>query len=182
MEHWEQTVADMQAKVLDMEKATADIKVTVNKLCALYGKPPLYADTAMPSESGSTYLRKDTYHGKHLATAVTMYLAGRKHLGAATIDEIYAALAEGGFEFVGKDAATKQRGLAISLGKNSKFHRVPGGSWGLVDWYEGVRTRKATTEPNGEFFPPAGSKVAEENAGEAEEQKEGEPTPEQKKE
>jgi hypothetical protein len=151
MDHMELTIADLQAKVREMERAAADIKATINKLCALSGRPAMYADTSLSADTGQGELRKDRYYGKPLSTAVRMYLEGRENLGAATLEEIFAALLEGGFKFAGKDEENAKRGLAISLSKNAKvFHHLPSGAWGLSDWYPGVKQAKQEGESNGE--------------------------------
>ena len=60
--------------------------------------------------------------------------------GPSTIDEIYAALLEGGFKFDAKNDSTAKRSLAISLAKNTAtFEKLRSGHIGLKTWYQGQR-------------------------------------------
>ena len=40
----------------------------------------------------------------------------------------------------------KKRGLAISMSKNQKFHRLPNDTWGLTEWYPGAKDTKKEQE------------------------------------
>jgi hypothetical protein len=58
---------------------------------------------------------------------------------AASIDEIHAALREGGFNFPFADVEKQKHGLATSLGKNTvTFRKLPSGLFGLAEWYGGA--------------------------------------------
>ena len=86
---------------------------------------------------GTTYIKPDQFFNKPLATAVREYLQMRR--GAASVDEIYAALERGGFEFVGKNEAIKKRGLQISLSKSRRIfaYLKASDTFGLWEFYGG---------------------------------------------
>jgi hypothetical protein len=39
--------------------------------------------------------------------------------------------------------------MAVTLGKNPKFHRLPNGTYGLISWYPGVAAKKERPGKNG---------------------------------
>lgn len=112
----------------------ADTKKTINSLRKAMGLEPKYTDTTVEA-SGS--IRPDQYYGKALATAAADYLERRKQ--AASAEEIMRGLEQGGFDFESTSWKEKDRLrlLAVSLAKNTvKFHKLPNGTFGLVDWYD----------------------------------------------
>ena len=143
MEHAKQTIIDLEARLQELAAETSKIKSAINCLCEVMGEPPKYADDVEKPDKIAGQ-RPDEYYGRPLATVVTEILKKRKasHRGAATLDEIYQELVAGGCELVGKNDGIKKRGLAISMGKNPKFHKLPNNTWGLTSWYSGVKERK----------------------------------------
>lgn len=67
---------------------------------------------------------------------------GRKNSGAAKLDEIFAALKEGGYHFGDSDGDAKA-GLKIALGKDGKVRALPNGAYGLWEWYPDAKRPKA---------------------------------------
>jgi hypothetical protein len=146
--------------VRDIEELTAKAdqkKQLVNQICADRAIAPRYADAG---GAGGTHamsfggtIRRDHFHGRKMATAIREYLemrgaSDRGGLGAATVNEIYAALVEGGFTFETKNDLNAKRGLRDALMKNSgAFHRV-GDAYGLVEWYpKPPRPEKPSKKP-----------------------------------
>jgi hypothetical protein len=117
-------------------------KQLINQICADRGLPARYSDVGggRPTSLGVGSIRRDQFHGRKMATAIREYLqlrgaSDRGGLGAANINEIYAALLEGGFTFDTKNDLNAKRGLRDALSKNTlAFHRV-GDSYGLTEWY-----------------------------------------------
>ena len=135
-------VAELQKKLQEQEEAVIQTKQMINQLCGFMEKPPLYNDAELVT-SKTTAVRADEYYGKAAQTAMRQVLERRKHIGPATTREIYDALLEGGYDgFRTDDEQNRLTGLRISLRKASKvFHKLPGGEWGLVDWYDNIRTK-----------------------------------------
>lgn len=136
--------------VADIEKKEAEIvglKRTVNTLCGYANLPPRYSNVEDRDGGGGAGVRINPgkFHRKPLATAVGEFLKMRGDpakggMGPATIDEIYAALLEGGFKFDAKNDSTAKRSLAISLAKNTAtFEKLRSGHIGLRTWYQGSR-------------------------------------------
>ncbi len=126
------------AQIAELEREAAEHKKTVNGLCKLLSRPPMFPDVG---SSTSTILREDEFYGKPLATAVQEVLDRRKMSGqgSATVNDIYDMLVRGGFHFATKNAENAKRNLYQNLGKNSKFHKLPNGTYGLTEWYPNVR-------------------------------------------
>lgn len=147
MEHVEQTIADAQKKLAEMEKAVIDMKTLINGLCAMAGKPPLYADSALVPSNTPMAIRRDQFYGRGIYEALKEILEIRKSesKGPATVNELHAALRSGGYNFEAKDEENEKRGVRISLAKNSGvFHRLPeGNTWGLLKWYPGIKPPKS---------------------------------------
>lgn len=148
---YDQAIADLVAKIEGRENAIRNDKRIVNQLCAHAGRAPIYPDVDAERVTGATTFRRDHFYGKPLATAIREYLvmrgpSDRGGQGAATVNEIYDALAAGGFRFETKDALNAKRGLRIALSKNTQtFHRVPSGStdaYGLLEWYPNAKAEK----------------------------------------
>ncbi len=131
--------------VADIEKKEAEItgmKRTVNTLCGYANMPARYSNIEDSSANGSGLrINPGKFHRKPLATAVGEFLKMRGDpakggMGPATIDEIYAALLEGGFKFDAKNDSTAKRSLAISLAKNTAtFEKLRSGHIGMKTWY-----------------------------------------------
>jgi hypothetical protein len=150
-EHIKATIADLQNKLREQEKAVVKTKSFINMLCEEAGIPPMYAADDLDGSSASVNLtiRSDQFYGQPQATAVREILQMRKgrNQGPATVNELYAALVEGGFAFETKNEDNAKRGLRISITKNTAmFHKLPNGKIGLLEWYPKAKNRtKAET-------------------------------------
>lgn len=168
-DHFSATVASLQRKIQEHEQSILKIKRTVNQLAEVEGHPPVYTDAELQaSSSAPSAFRPDQFFGKPLATSVTAILEQRQkaNLGAASPDDLYAALIAGGYDFETPSEANAKRILAISLGKNVLFQRTPNGHWGLRKWYSKGTRRK-------------GDAAEAESAEEAEQQDEQNAEPEE---
>jgi hypothetical protein len=147
MKHAEKTIADLESRLQELDAEAKKIKSAINCLCDVMGLPPKYQNLEEERKSIQGQ-RADEYYGRPLATVVTEVLEKRdaQKLGAATLDEIYEQLVAGGFRFIGKNDGIKKRGLAISMSKNQKFHKLPNDTWGLTKWYPDIKGKKETIE------------------------------------
>jgi len=143
MNHAEQTIIDLESRLKELNAETKKIKTAINCLYEVMGKQPKYDDVEEKHEIRASQ-RPDEYYGRPLATVVTEVLNKRDDngLGAATLDEIYNQLVAGGYSFTGKNDGIKKRGLAISMSKNQKFHKLPNDTWGLSKWYPDAKETK----------------------------------------
>jgi hypothetical protein len=152
-DHVSKTIEMVQGQIAELDQQLLVKKQMVNGLCEIAGRPPIYGDAEMASRTTSTTTRPDEYYGKALATVVRTVLEKRKsaNLGAATANEIYDEMVAGGFHFQAKNDDNAKRGLYSSLGKNtSTFHRLPNGTWGLIEWYPDRRSAKAKSNGDDE--------------------------------
>jgi hypothetical protein len=149
-ENIQRTITELQQHLNDLEADAIDTKRTINSLCRRINQPPIYPDAQLERSQGiTTPVRGDEYYGKPLATVVRWVLEARQaaNLGPATINELYDAMAKGGYLFDAKSEDNAKRGLRISLAKNTTtFHRLPTGKFGLTEWYPTIKERP---EPNG---------------------------------
>ena len=125
----------IQITIGQLEKSLSEKKMAVNELCRMAERPPIYHEIA---NGRSMSIRPDEFYGKPLASVLRSVLEkrGRDVLGAATVEEIYEAMAEGGYQFKSKNIDNAKRGLNLALSKNSaSFHRLPNGRYGLREWY-----------------------------------------------
>lgn len=143
MEHAEQTINDLETRLQELNAETKRIKTAINCLCEVTGQPPKYDETI--EKPAQTLLpRSDEYYGRPFATVIAEVLEKWKTIGrgAATLDEIYGELVTGGCKLTGKNDGIKKRGLAISMSKNPKFHKLPNDTWGLTEWYPSAKESK----------------------------------------
>jgi DNA-directed RNA polymerase delta subunit len=135
---FERAIEVALAQISELEAQVTDHKRTVNGLCRLASKPAMFPDA---SPASLALLRDDEFYGKPLATAVQEVLERRKlsGQGAATVADIYDTLVRGGFHFATKNVENAKRNLYQNLSKNSKFHKLPNGSYGLTEWYPNAR-------------------------------------------
>lgn len=145
-DHIQQTIADLQAKLSEQESAVVKTKRLINQLCDMAGMPPMYQDTEI-HESGAVSLsiQGDQFYGQPLSTCIRQILEMRKSLkqGPATVNEIYAALTQGNYQFETKSEDNAKRGLRISLTKNTAiFHKLPNGKFGLLEWYPNAKNTR----------------------------------------
>jgi hypothetical protein len=150
MDHIHKSIETLTERVRQQEAELQKTKNAVNALRAVLDLPPLYSD---PEPQGTVMigtLRGDEFYGQPLSTVVRTILEARREAGAgaATINDIYAAMVEGGFAFDTANEENAKRGLRTSLSKNSQtFHKLPNGKYGLRDWYPAVKERvKAGTD------------------------------------
>jgi len=144
-----QAIEQVQSEILALEQQLAEKKKAVNVLCGIVGKAPVYATTD-PISGAAASIRSDEFYGKKLATAVRMILEKRSALGlgAASVDEIYDCMLQGGYRFDNaKNDATAKRALSTSLAKNTTtFHKLPNGYFGLLEWYPEAKVTKRVGE------------------------------------
>ena len=145
-EHLKRTIADLQEELREQERTVTETKRLINQLCKRAGMPPMYTDAELQARSGpGLSIRSDQFYGQGLSTAIREILDMRKALnrGAATLNEIYDALMEGGYKFDTKNEDNSKRGLRISLTKNTSiFHKLPNGKFGLLEWYPNAKAAK----------------------------------------
>jgi hypothetical protein len=145
-EHILQAIQELEARLRDQERDVKETKSAINSLCKVIGRQPPH-DLDEPERIpviGS--IRPDQFYGQPLSTIVRDILLMRKaaNLGAASVAEIYRSMRDGGYAFETTDDANAQRGLRISLTKNSQtFHKLPNGRYGLREWYPSAKEPKA---------------------------------------
>lgn len=144
MKDIEQAVKPLEDKLQTAMAEVNKIKNAINTYYEAMGEPIKYPDVGQESVQGAAP-RPDEYYGKPLATVITEVLQKRKRtgLGSATLDEVFAELVAGGFKFAGKNAGIQKRGLAISMSKNPKFHKLDNETWGLKVWYPTAKDKPA---------------------------------------
>src|SRR5271156_6198725 len=133
-DHVSKTIQDATEKIRQREEETRDDKRALNKLCTMYGIPPVYEDKELlPTETRGP-IRSDQYFGQPLAKVVKEILDRRRtaNLGPASVAAIYSEMVAGGYQFDAKDEENAKRGLRISLSKNTAlFLKLPNGEYGL---------------------------------------------------
>ena len=145
MKEIEQAVKPLEDK---LQLALAEVKKLKNAINTYYeamGQTIKYIDVGQEGVQGAAP-RPDEYYGRPLATVTAEVLEKRKKagIGAATLDQLFTELSHGGFKFEGKNEGIQKRGLAISMSKNQKFHKLPNDTWGLTKWYPDVKDKKET--------------------------------------
>jgi hypothetical protein len=136
------TVADLEKMVAEHEAAAIRVKTIINELCVKGGLPPRYPAAELQQSAGGAFsIRSDQFHGRPLATCVREYLEMRRRsdLGPASNNEIFDALAEGGYEFGGKNDAIARTSTYNSINKNPVFYKLPNKKWGLREWYPNAK-------------------------------------------
>jgi hypothetical protein len=143
-DHIVQTITDLEKKVAEYEGHALRVKTTINELCVMADLPPRYAAAALEKSSGGGFaIRSDQFHARPLATIVREYLDMRKRadIGPATLEEIFDALAQGGYESQAKDERIARIALNNALTKNPVFYKLPNKRWGLLEWYPKAKQR-----------------------------------------
>ena len=170
----EAAIGDLTAKLQQQMNEVSETKKAINVLMKMVGKDPMFPDENPEQVGASFNIEPDQYYGRPLATCVQEYLEARKKATgkkAIQVEDILAALEQGGFDFkaAGWRDNDRLRSLSISLAKNNKvFHRLPNGWFGLLSWYPDVVAKK---EPKGK---PGSTATAEASqADEADEKPEG---------
>ena len=145
----------MAQEIQRLEEEAAEIKRTVNKMCEFAGRGPMYMDADVSKANDISNMRRDQFFGVPLATAVRQYLEMRGDpkaggLGAATVNEVYTALGQGGFDFPASTEENAKRGLRVSLSKNTAaFTRVTSAgeaAYGLREWYPAVKDKPSSND------------------------------------
>lgn len=154
-DHIEKTIADFQEKLAEKEMEAKIIKQAINQMCTISGRPLLYSDSELETQSRRTSLRSDEFVGMPMATAARRALEIRKSSNMdppATVREIYQSLQEGGYTFDTKVENNALRALRISLSKNTAvFYKLPSGKFGLLAWYgDKVKRRSAADSKKGD--------------------------------
>ena len=152
-------ISRMAAEIERLEDEASELKRTVNRLCGFAGRDAMYHDVDRREAADLSSLRRDQFFGVPLARAVRQYLEMRGDpkrggLGATSVNDIHAALLQGGFDFQTKNDENAKRGLRVSLSKNTAaFTRVPGTGeavYGLREWYPNVKDPKHVPSDFGE--------------------------------
>src|SRR5580700_10087658 len=138
-DHIRQTIADLQKALAEDQRKVLDKKRLINQLAEHAGMGRIYTDTELQSgPSVNLAIQSDQFYGQPLASSIR------------TINEIHAALVEGGFGFETKNEDNAKRGLRISITKNtSLFHKLPNGKFGLLEWYPNAKQPKAGKATSG---------------------------------
>lgn len=143
-ESTQKMIDKIQDQILKLEDQIITKKKLVNQLCEVDGEAPLYPDTESASSVISTTIRPDHFFGRPLATVVKEILEGRKsrNKGAISLNDLFEILKSGGFQFDAKDEQASKRGVAITIGKNPAFLKVPNNGYiGLAEWYPNVKKK-----------------------------------------
>lgn len=134
----EQVITQLVQELAEQMTEVRETKRMINRLCKKAGLDERYPDANDEGPVlGATRIRSDLFYGKTLAAAAKEYLNMRKarHQGAATINEIYGVLQEGGYKFEAKNDNNAKRSMRITLTKSDDFHKLPNGTYGLSEWY-----------------------------------------------
>jgi hypothetical protein len=140
-------IEELQAHLEQQLQEASDTKKMINALRKRMGLDALYQDVSVEQVGA---IRADQYYGKPLAAAAGEYLERRKQ--ATTAEDIMRGLEQGGFDFdaTGWKEKDRLRMLAISLAKNNtKFHKLPNNTFGLLSWYDAAVLAKRTKEERG---------------------------------
>jgi hypothetical protein len=136
------TIEVLTNKIRAKEEEATKLKKLVNELCAEAETEIRYPGIS-ESEAGTlAALRSDQFYGLTLTAAIRNYLERRKAsgLGAASVDEIYRAIKEGGYKFETKKEENAKISVGNALRKTSSiFHRLPNGHFGLLAWYPSAK-------------------------------------------
>jgi hypothetical protein len=137
----------LQSQLEQQLQEATETKKMINALRKRMGLDALYTDIATEQVGP---VRPDQYYGKPLATAAQEFLERRKQ--ACPAEEIMRGLTDGGFDFdaTGWKEKDQLRMLAISLAKNNtKFHKLPNNTFGLLSWYDQAVLAKRNKEERG---------------------------------
>ena len=138
-------IDEIVREVEKLETQLRDRKNTVNTLCGVAKREPLYV-LDDPTEAVPNRIRSDQFYGQPLASAVRTVLEMRKqqNMGAATVNEIFDALTAGGYTFNTKNDDVARASLRNSLAKNTvTFHKLPNSRFGMLSWYPNAKPAKA---------------------------------------
>lgn len=148
-EEFKPAIDTLLLDLADQEKQVIDTKLVINRLCSRAGIEPLFPDAAAAASHTMGSIRPDTFYGKVLNTAAREYLEMRRsaNLGPASPREVYEALVKGGYASEAKDEETALVAVRATLRKNSSvFHRLPNGTYGLLNWYPNAKPLRDSDE------------------------------------
>jgi len=152
LEHLKEEIATKEAQLL---AELLPLKATANQLCKLAGLPEEYDLGAAQPAGGKRQpkFKEDQFFNKPLAGSVAAYLEAREELELerpASIDEIYDALASGGYKFEGAtgNPDNSKRALKIALTKNTAQFVKIGEKFALKKWYNLRSPRKSAPTDN----------------------------------
>ncbi|OGP20090.1 MAG: hypothetical protein A2X91_09900 [Deltaproteobacteria bacterium GWB2_65_81] len=139
-------VEQLTAELEDLLRQATKKKEAINVLYESMGEETPYKDVGSEA-AGARTLRPDQYYGKPFASVAQEFLNMRKR--ACTSEEITKGLEQGGFDFTWKEG-DRNRVVAVSLAKNTAvFHRLPNGTFGLLEWYPEAQRKKAEATKKG---------------------------------
>lgn len=151
-EHIRKTMAEIQQQIREIEVELKRKRQMVNDLAGMAGMPHVYANVEENTTQSVHAIRPDQWYGQNMSKAIREYLEMRRAAdqGPATVNEIFDALMQGGFNFEAKNDENAKRSLRISLTKNTSiFHRLPDRKhYGLVEWYPDIKNAKRATSSN----------------------------------
>ncbi|MBZ0273779.1 hypothetical protein K8I61_17200 [bacterium] len=138
---------ELSRKIEVAMEPVRELKKAANLLAKSQGYEQPFSEEEMSEpKSGIQKIRFDqftNYSGPSAAARAFLDFRG-KDRGAATIDEIYRALWDGGFPFHEKDDSNNKGALSIALGKDKKIYRNPtNGAYGLAEWYPNARRTRS---------------------------------------
>lgn len=138
-------IEEVRNLIVSLERELMEKKRTVNSLCSIIQKPPIYGDAELAESTHQMQVNSDAYYGKETPDVIEDILRRRRASGkgAMPVNEIYDAMVAGGYYFQTANHANAKRGIYISLGKNPKFHKLPNGSYGLTEWYPAAKEPKS---------------------------------------
>jgi hypothetical protein len=149
MDHIQKTIDTALEKLREQEAQVLETKKLVNSLCKWTGQPEMFTDLDIPAQAAPvTAFQCDAFYGQPMSTVVRKILEARraKGNGPASVNEIYEAMVAGGYKFDTDKPENAKRMLRISLTKNSAtFHKLPGGNYGLREWYPAIKDVKPKT-------------------------------------
>jgi len=170
-DHIQQTIDDALNELRARESSVIELKKLINQLCQFAHRDPMFTDKDMQiqADKSGPLVRKNSFYGKPLATCIKEYLVARSNANLvkeATLDEIVEALTEGSFDLrsLCKDEKDAKRVVAISLGKNVAFHRLPNGDYGLAEWYDLKKRKERNGGDNGADLPDSVGVTTEDSA------------------
>src|SRR5438552_2733635 len=108
-------------RIRSKEEEVNGLKRTVNEMAKDAGQEAPFPHVAGADSIGDiSSLRPDQFYGMTIGVAARAYLEMLKASGggAATVNNIYAALCAGGYAFETSDETNRKNGLRISLRKN----------------------------------------------------------------
>ncbi len=144
----------------DLIRLNAEVKKrrqAINTLYETLGEMAPYdmEDQAKPIRQ----MRPDLFYGRVFAEAVSEFLSMEGH--ACSVEEIIRGLEAGGFDFPWDTKVVSV--CSMSITKNSLFHKLPNGTFGLMAWYPSLQPKRKKIAKNEDFMKDQES-LEQENA------------------